>query len=86
MGQFIDGYICGKAGERTVFYDCDPEKNRTCKKSSCGLLGRGFGGSGCVATTNKAASREGAKPYYIKLDRRGPEVSFAREYIEEAEK
>ena len=30
--------------------------------------------------------REGAKPYYIKVDKSGPEVSFVREYMEEAEK
>ena len=63
-----------------------PGKNETCKKTSCGLLGRGFGGSGCTATTDRAASREGAKPYYIKVDKSGPEVSFVREYMEEAEK
>ena len=35
--------------------------------------------------TDRAASREGAKPYYIKVDKSGPEVSFVREYMEEAE-
>ena len=40
MSQIIDGYIC-KDGERVAFYDCDPSKNETCKKTSCGLLGRG---------------------------------------------
>lgn len=85
MSQIIDGYIC-KDGERVAFYDCDPSKNETCKKTSCGILGRGFGGSGCTATTNKTASREGAEPYYIKIDKSGPEVSFVRERIEEAKK
>ena len=85
MSQIIGGYIC-KGGKRVVFYDCEPAKNETCKKTSCGLLGRGFGGSGCTATTDRAASREGAKPYYIKVDKSGPEVSFVREYMEEAEK
>lgn len=28
----------------------------------------------------------GAKPYYIKVDKSGPEVSFVREYMEEAGK
>ena len=79
MSQIIGGYIC-KGGKRVVFYDCDPAKNETCKKTSCGLLGRGFGGSGCTATTDRA------KPYYIKVDKSGPEVSFVREYMEEAEK
>ena len=85
MSQIIGGYIC-KGGKRVVFYDEKQKKNETCKKTSCGLLGRGFGGSGCTATTDRAASREGAKPYYIKVDKSGPEVSFVREYMEEAEK
>ena len=72
MSQIIGGYIC-KGGKRVVFYDCDPAKNETCKKTSCGLLGRGFGGSGCTATTDR-------------VDKSGPEVSFVREYMEEAEK
>lgn len=65
MSQIIDGYIC-KGGERVAFYDCDPAKNETCKKTSCGLLGRGFGGSGCTATTDRAASRGGGKALLYK--------------------
>ena len=34
MSQIIGGYIC-KGGKRVVFYDCDPAKNETCKKTSC---------------------------------------------------
>ena len=28
MSRFIDGYDCDASGERVVYYDCDPQKNK----------------------------------------------------------
>lgn len=83
MSKAIGNYIC-KNGRRAVFYDCDPSKNKTCKKTICGLLMRGSNKFGCVVTTNKAASREGAKPFFLWTGKSGPVILVAREYIEEA--
>ena len=85
MTRFVDGYACGADGKRVVFYDCDPQKNIGCKKTMCAFGGdwqwkRGH----CDKTTEKDASRDGSKPFYIKQEKKGARVVFVREYIEEA--
>ena len=85
MSRFINGYACDISGERIIYYDCDPDKNKECKKVWCAFRGilpwkRGT----CDKTTDKAARRAGTKPFYIKLGKRGDRVVFGREYIEEA--
>lgn len=74
MQRIIDGYICDEHGSRKVFYPCDPEKNTTCNKRSCAY--RRSDGD-CSITRDRAAARDGAKPFYIKLQR----DTFVREYI-----
>ncbi len=85
MSRFIDGYACDADGEKVVYYDCDPRKNIECKKTRCAFRGvlpwkRGC----CDKTREQAARRGGSKPFYIKLEKKGDQVVFAREYIEEA--
>lgn len=84
--QHINGYSCDEHGERIIHYVCDPKKNPTCKKTGCAYrrtIGdrRGY----CDTTLKKEARREGTRPFYIKI-KKSAKVTFAREYIEEAEK
>lgn len=86
MRRYIDGYACDASGKRVVYYDCDPAKNAECKKTMCAFRGVSpWSGGHCDKTRNKAASRDGSKPFYIKLEQKGDELVFAREYIKEAE-
>lgn len=70
-------------GAKVIFWECDPTKNFLCTKSMC----RGHAGSDaengfCATTPERAFAKEGARPFYKRLNSDG---YFSREYIAEGE-
>jgi hypothetical protein len=45
----------------TFWYLCDPNKNTSCRKTSCKPLGRDF----CEYTSNPEYKRDGTNPFII---------------------
>lgn len=79
------GYLVNPdTGEKVIFWECDPTKNILCTKAMC--RGRsaeseaeiGF----CTSTPERAFAKEGARPFYKRLNGEG---YFSREYIAEGE-
>lgn len=80
-----DGYLIDPdTGERVTFWECDPAKNFLCAKESCRhCMAEGEDGIGfCASTPESAFAKDGAKPFYKRLNGDG---YFGREYIKEAE-
>ena len=76
-----DDYLVDEeTGERAVFYECDPEKNKECPKMFC----RGEGGVGfCEKTTNPDYAKEGSRSWYaVKKQPEDGEPYWGREYID----
>lgn len=77
-----DGYLVDAAGDRVVFYECDPVKNFLCDKQAC----RGAGGGEeadigfCSCTPEPQFRKEGGRAFYKRLNGEG---YYGREYIEE---
>lgn len=76
-----DGYLVNEeTGERVIFYECDPEKNKECEKSFCHREGEvGF----CSKTTNPEYAKEGSRSWYaVKKQPEDGEAYWGREYID----
>lgn len=74
-------YGLGPDGKRGVLYDCDPEKNRDCRKSNCKIHG-----GPCGSTDKREMRLDGSKPFYTVAIITGKgKFVMKKEYFEEGE-
>jgi len=77
-----DGYLVDSVtGDKVVFYECDPNKNKECSKILCrASMPEDDGDFGfCAKTPNPAYRKDGGRAFYAVLKE---DTYWGREYID----